>query len=165
MSSTYEGDIIRPLGLVTLYSGYAELEIDDLLDSLSRIEKLDDKVFRWPVGQKIAKAKEIMDRLESDALSELAETLDEALVLFDRRNALVHGAIFSGTTTIKSRASGREQEVSADALTVLARKIFSVKEHICVKRQKTLEPVLDSLEKVDRKWINGCFWTKQPFTW
>jgi len=151
VSSTYEGDIVRPLGLVTLYSGYAELEIDELLDSLSRIEELDEKALRWPVGQKIAKAKEILVGLGSDALRELAETLDEALVLFDRRNALVHGAIFSGTTVTKSRVSGRVQEVSADALTALAREIFSVKEHISVKRQKTLEPVLAFLEKVENK--------------
>ena len=151
MSSTYEGDIIRPLGLVTLYSGYAELEIDDLLDTLSRIREFDEKVLRWPVGQKIAKAKEIIDGLGSDALGDLAQILDDALILFDRRNALVHGAIFAGTTTTKSRVSGREQEVSADALTALAQEIFSVKEHINIKRQRTLEPVLDSLGLVHSK--------------
>lgn len=151
MSSTYEGDIIRPLGLVTLYSGYAELEIDGLLRALSRTEKFNEKVLLRPVGQKIAKAREIMDRLGGDALGELSENLDEALVLFDRRNALVHGAIFAGTTALESRVSGREQKVSADALTTLAREIFNIKERINVNRQKALEPVLDSLKRFERK--------------
>ena len=32
---TYEGDLIRPLGLVTLYFGYAKCEIDAFLQRLN----------------------------------------------------------------------------------------------------------------------------------
>ena len=151
MSGTYEGDIIRPLGLVTLYSGYAELEIDSLLESLLGFGKLDDQVLRWPVGRKLVKAREIIDSLCSEKLNELRQKLDEAIALFDRRNALVHGAIFGGTSVVKSRVSGREQLVSPDALTSLAKEIFSVKEHINANRQRILEPILASIQDVDER--------------
>lgn len=148
MSDAYEGDIIRPLGLVTLYSGYAELEIDALLDSLLRSGCLSDKALTWPVGQKIATALDVVAGLNSDALSELAYKLNEAKLLFDRRNALVHGAIFCSTDVVTSRVTGREQPVSPEALTDLAREIFTVKEHINVNRQRILEPLLASIAHV-----------------
>ena len=34
MNVSFEGDLIRPFGLVTLYFGYAEFEVDALLDAL-----------------------------------------------------------------------------------------------------------------------------------
>lgn len=151
MSGTYEGDIIRPLGLVTLYSGYAELEIDSLLESLSGLGQLDDQALRWPVGQKLAKAREIIDSLDSEKLIELRQKLDEAVALFDRRNALVHGVIFASTSVVRSRVSGREQIVTPDALTGLAHEIFSLKEHINAKRQRTLEPILAAMQDDDRR--------------
>jgi len=151
VSGTYEGDIIRPLGLVTLYSGYAELEIDSLLKSLSGFGKLDDQVLRWPVGQKLAKAREIIDSLCSEKLDELMQKLDEAVALFDRRNGLVHGAILAGTSVVKSRVTGREQPVTPDALTCLAHEIFSVKEHINANRQRILEPILAAMQDVDER--------------
>jgi hypothetical protein len=149
------------LGLVTLYSGYAELEIDALLDSLVRVAKLSDKALNWPVGQKIAKARDIVNGINAEALSELVKKLDEATILFDRRNALVHGAIFGSIEVVVSRATGREQPVSPDALTSLAQpvspdaltslanEIFTVKEHINANRQRVLEPILASIGQED----------------
>jgi len=148
VSDTYEGDIIRPLGLVTLYSGYVELEIDTLLDSLSRSDNLGDRALTWPVGQKIAIALEVVASLNSDALRELVQKLNEAKLLFDRRNALVHNAILCSTDVVTSRVTGREQPVSPEALTDLAREIFTVKEHISANRQRMLEPLLASIAPV-----------------
>lgn len=37
---TYEGDLIRPLGLVTLNFGYAEYEIDSFLQRLSNAGRI-----------------------------------------------------------------------------------------------------------------------------
>ena len=150
MSSTYEGDIIRPLGLVTLYSGYAELEIDALLRSLSRVEDVGEKAINWLIGQKVSKARSIIHRLNADSLNEIVMKLDEATVLFDRRNALVHGAIFCSTETVISRVTGREQQVTPEALTSLARDIFAVKEHISANRQRVLEPILIAREQDKR---------------
>jgi hypothetical protein len=33
MYEAYEGDLVRPLGFVTLYSAYAEGELDELIES------------------------------------------------------------------------------------------------------------------------------------
>ena len=151
MNGAYEGDVIRPLGLVTLYFGYAELEINTLLQTLSRAGYADEQWLNWPVGQKIKKALEIVTGLNAEVLSELVRKLEEAKILFDRRNALVHGAIFCSSKTVESRTTGREQPVSPDALTSLANEIFNVKEHINANRQRSLEPILDSsrLEESD----------------
>jgi hypothetical protein len=151
MSGAYEGDIIRPLGLVTLYSGYAELEIDALLSSISRVGNLSEKAFNWPVGKKIAKAQDIVSGLNAEGLSELMSKLDEATTLFDMRNALVHGTILGSTEVVVSRVTGREQPVSPDALTSLANDIFAVKEHINKNRQRVLEPILASMWQEDER--------------
>lgn len=147
MSGAYEGDIIRPLGLVTLYSGYAELEIGALLASLARVGVLRNKALNWPVGQKIAKAQDIINGLNTEALSELVSKLGEARILFDRRNALVHGAIFGSIEVVKSRVTGRQQPVSPEALTNLANELFTVREHINANRQRVLEPILASIRQ------------------
>jgi hypothetical protein len=145
MSGSYEGDIVRPLGLISLYAGYAELEIDSLLESLSILESLDAPSFQSPVGRKLTYAKEVIDSLPSEGLAALQQKLDEALVLFDRRNALVHNAIFTCTQTVTSRVSGREQKVSPESLTELAQQIFSCKEHINANRQRVLEPLIATM--------------------
>ena len=142
MNGAYEGDIIRPLGLVTLYSGYAELEIDALLNCLSEVGDVGKKALTWPVGQKIAKARDILSGLNAETLNELLLKLDAATLLFVRRNALVHGAIFSCTKIVESRVTGHQQHVSPDTLTNLANEIFDVKEHINKNRQRVLEPLL-----------------------
>lgn len=142
MTDVYEGDIIQPLGLITLYAGYAELEIDRLLESLSSLSQIDDQKRRWPVGQKIVHARKLVNGLHTDRLDELEKVLAEAIKLFDRRNALVHSAIFSSTSVVSSRVSGREQPISPEALINLADDIFEIKEQIALKRQRLLEPVL-----------------------
>ena len=147
MSGEYEGDIIRPLGLVTLYFGYAALEIDALLQTLSKAEYADERSLKWPVGQKISKVLEVVVGLKAEVLDELVRKLEEAKILCDRRNALVHGAIFGSTETVASRVTGRDQPVSPDALTSLANEIFSVKEHSIYNRQRLLEPMLKSIRQ------------------
>jgi len=53
VSSTFEGDLIRPLGLVILYCGHAEREVDNLLAALSNLESFDNAKRRWTVDQKL----------------------------------------------------------------------------------------------------------------
>jgi hypothetical protein len=71
MTDGYASDIIRPLGLVTLYAGYAELEIDTLLESLSALHDFKDQKRKWPVGQKLAQARRIVSALNSDRRNRL----------------------------------------------------------------------------------------------
>ncbi len=134
---------------MALFSGYAELEIDALLNSLSRVEHRGAKANSCSVGRKIAEALVILNKFNTEALNELVHKLDEATHLFDRRNALVHAAIFQSTDVVASRVTGREQEVSPDALTALANEIFAVKECIAANRQRVLEPLLASARQED----------------
>ena len=120
-----------------------------MLDSFSRVGILSAKALNWPVGQKITKARDLLNELNAEALNELVQKLDEATLLFDRRNALVHGAIFCSTDVEATRVTGREQRVSPDALTDLANEIFTVKEHINANRQRVLEPLLASARQED----------------
>lgn len=53
MTEIYEGDLIRPLGLVTLYFAYAEAELDLLLEQLESIEP--SKKPLHTVGSKLAR--------------------------------------------------------------------------------------------------------------
>ena len=54
-----DGDIVRGLGFVALYSAYLEEQIDNLLFKLSEVEEFTDEEQRWPVSRKIKKAKAI----------------------------------------------------------------------------------------------------------
>lgn len=141
----FEGDTIRPLGLVTLNAGYAEAELDELLAALGDIEIYDDRKRQWPVGQKLRHAKNLVGGLKP-GFTGLVDLLDEATRLFDRRNALVHSAIYSGTKSVVSRVSGSEQDVSADALTKLASSLSDCRFRIRAFRQRTLEPWLAQQE-------------------
>ena len=146
MTGSYEGDIIRPLGLVTLYAAYAEREIDALIRSLSALAEPDGPKQGSTVGQKLILARQLVDGLPDETLAGLKLVLEESIKLFDRRNALVHNAIFSSTSVVESRVTGQEQAVSAEALTTLAEEIFAAKERICAFRQRSLEPLLADME-------------------
>jgi hypothetical protein len=48
---TFEGDLIRPLGLVTLYFGYAEFEVNALLAVMKEVGLLAEVPAGVPFGQ------------------------------------------------------------------------------------------------------------------
>ena len=70
MTGSYEGDLIRPLGLVTLYAAYAEGEIDELLSALPSEKPFDALKREWPVGRKLSYALTLVRKLKSDQLAE-----------------------------------------------------------------------------------------------
>jgi len=51
MADIFAGDLIRPLGILTLYFAYAEYEVDLFLEFLSPIEPFDEKWRQWSVGR------------------------------------------------------------------------------------------------------------------
>jgi hypothetical protein len=139
---TYEGDAVRPLGLGTLNAAYAEQEIDELLSALGEIDCYDDRKRQWPVGRRLEHAKSLVAGLNGSELVQLLDLIDEAAKLFDRRNALVHNAIYSGTKVVVSRVSGSEQSVSADALTELATLLSNFRHRLRSLRQRIFKPWL-----------------------
>jgi hypothetical protein len=144
VSDTFEGDIIRPLGLVTLYFAYAEGELDELLDALSVREPFDDAKRQWPVGQKLRHAQQLLRGLGADELAALDAALDEARVLFDRRNTIVHGRIYAGGRLLSNRQNAPKR-ITPSELTELAELIFRCKERIFAERCKQLLPLLARL--------------------
>jgi hypothetical protein len=145
MTGTYEGDLIRPLGLVTLYAAYAEGEIDELLGALPSETPFDGPKRQWPVGRKLSHALKLVRKLRSDQLAGLTSALKEAQTLFSKRNILVHSQIFSGGRIVSNRPDALIPKVSAEDLTQLAEQIFACKEHICMHRCQHLLPILTSL--------------------
>ena len=62
MNVSFEGDLIRPLGLVTLYFGYAEFEVDALLKALESAGFPIDISSNIPLGRKLAMARDVLSR-------------------------------------------------------------------------------------------------------
>jgi hypothetical protein len=120
-----DGDIIRGLGFVTLYSAYAEEQADNLLERLSQIDAFDDQKRKWPISQKLRHALELIERLRSAELADLKKVLRDGWALFDRRNEVVHGRIYPGRRkspdTLKSgRPNVPEREIKPEELYELA---------------------------------------------
>jgi hypothetical protein len=147
MSGLYEGDLIRPLGLVTLYFAYAEAEIDMLIDALPSSEAYDDKKRQWSVGRKLAYAQKLTKQMHAESLNGLKAILNEAKVHFERRNAIIHSSIFAGGRMVSNRKTVPNQQISANELNQLAELIWSCKEQISMFRCRHIPPLLAETEK------------------
>jgi hypothetical protein len=141
VSESFDGDLIRPLGLVTLNFAYAEFELDLLLEDLAPVETIDGSPRSWTVGKKLGKARVVLRRLRDSRLSGLEQTLTEARLLFRRRNILVHSCIVAGGRVLDSRGV-RATKTSAQDLISLAESIFSCKERIGAHRQRVVRPLM-----------------------
>ena len=139
MIGAYEGDLIRPLGLVTLYFAYAEGEIDELLSILNTSAP---STLNWPVGQKLSRALELVEALKLPELAALVDTLREAQALANLRNQLVHGRLFAGGRLKSPNPTTPDVFISAEEIAQLAERIFTCKEHLFVHRCRHLLPAL-----------------------
>lgn len=88
-----DGDIVRGLGFVTLYSAWVEEEVDNLLRLMSPVEPFDNRVQRWNISRKLNHAARIVRYLNSPELNGLPEALAMGVQLFERRNEVIHGRI------------------------------------------------------------------------
>jgi hypothetical protein len=91
-----EGDLIRPLGLVTLYFGYAEFEVDALLDALVGVGLSVGMPRNASLGHKLAVVREVLSRQKIAEASQLIAIVDEVRPLIELRNILVHSSIVAG---------------------------------------------------------------------
>lgn len=147
MSAAIEGDLIRPLGLVTLYFAYAEYELDLLLEDLDPLEPFSDEKRQRQVGWKLGQAQRLLGKFRPEGLDELLGKLAEARALFERRNTLVHSCIFAGGRVVSSRPGVPEGRTSPEELDALAEQIFSWKAHIHAYRFKKVQPLLALIGK------------------
>lgn len=102
-----DGDIVRGLGFVSMYSAWVEEDIDDVLRLLSPVEPFDEKKQRWQISRKLKNAANLVRSLKSSGLDGLPEALEGVIELFERRNELVHGRIYAGHDNIDYVQSGR----------------------------------------------------------
>ncbi len=147
MSSSYESDMVRPLGLMTLYFGYAEYELDSFLERLATAGLLPDTWCQRPFGQKLALLTDALRTLAAGIQPGLGSLLDEARELLDQRNKLIHGCILAGGRVVSGRTGVEHRRTSADELTTLAEQVFSWKERMWSYRWKVVEPLLTSRSK------------------
>jgi hypothetical protein len=146
---TYEGDLIRPLGLVTLYFGYAEYEIDSFLQRLSDAGRIPSTWSQRPIGQKLSLITEALEKSQPEIQAALKVLLVEAHSLLEQRNTLIHGCILNGGRITSGRAGIDEKRTSVEELNALAENIFNWKERLWVFRWKRVEPLLAALSGPD----------------
>ena len=145
MLRSLESDILGPLGLVTLYFAYVDAELDKLIEALSQRAPSEEIRRQWPVGRKLKYAEQLIaiaDHGRND-FAALAGALNDAAVLVERKNALVHrcvhmqGRAGNGTSVAHTM-------VSAEEITQLANSILDCNERLYLLGRGRLQPVADS---------------------
>jgi hypothetical protein len=143
---SFEGDLIRPLGLVTLYFGYAEFEVDALLDALIGVGLAVDKPRNASLGQKLAVLREVLSRQKMAEAGQVIAIADEVRPLIGLRNTLVHSSIVAGGCVRPSDRARPDIIVTPEQLTQLAEAIFTWKERLSATRQLRLMPALQRMK-------------------
>lgn len=144
MNGAFEGDLIRPLGLVTLNFGYAEYELDSFVERLSLAGLAPESWAQRPIGQKLVLLAESVRALDTSVQAELDALLDEARRLLDQRNSLVHGCLLLGGRIVSGRSGFIQKSTSVQDLNLLADAAFRWKEGLWSYRWKQVEPLLKS---------------------
>jgi hypothetical protein len=143
---SFEGDLIRPLGLVTLYFGYAEFEVDALLDALVGVGLAVATPRIASLGQKLAVVREVLSRRKLAEAGELIAIVDDGRPLIELRNTLVHSSIVAGGRVRPSDKARSDMTVTPEQLTQLTDAIFTWKERLSATRQLRLMPALQRTE-------------------
>ncbi len=147
MYGAFEGDLVRPLGFVTLHASYAEGELDELLAVLPAKESYKDDKRKWTVGRKLNYAQRLVRELRSPDLIDLQATLEEAKALFEQRNELVHGRLFAGGRLVSNRDGTSERRVSQEEVVRLAEQLFNWKERLWLCRCRHVIPLLSPIDE------------------
>jgi len=138
----FEGDLIRPLGLVTLYFGYAEFTVNQLLAWIKEIGLPAETPAAMPLGQRIGVLRDALAGFRRKETQEVLDLLEAGRPILARRNNLVHACILAKGRVISNDGSGRETTVTPQQLCELAEQIISWKDRLDVTFQKQLLPVL-----------------------
>ena len=119
-----DGDIVRGLGFVALYSAYLEEQIDNLLLLLNPVEEYGEDKRRWKISRKIKHVKPILGALEFEGRDDLIADLCTCKELFEDRNRFVHGRMYGNYDRPDTLKSGRpnipDTEVNSAELYKLA---------------------------------------------
>ena len=129
-----DGDITRGLGFVSMYSAWVEEDVDDILRMLSPIQAYEEKNQRLQISQKLKNAAQIIEQLECEELRELPVALRTGIVLFEKRNSVVHGRIYADFDKKVYVQSGRPnvptRVVTSAELYELANEFTNYRDHL-----------------------------------
>lgn len=142
MSGSFEGDLIRPLGVVTLNFGYLEAEVNGLLKRLQESGVSIDVSRAAPLGQRLAEFTRVIQQLQVPAAAEVLALLEESKPLIDKRNALIHAGIFAKGRVVPNDPTKPEYFVTPESLSDFAEQVFSWKERLNAAIQLRLLPAL-----------------------
>lgn len=142
MCGSFEGDLIRPLGLVTLYFGYVEAEVNSLLAMLRENGVPIAIPALAPLGQRLAEFASTLQGVAGSGAAEVLGLLEESKSLIEQRNALVHASILAKGRVIPNDSARSEFSVTPDQLTALAEQAFHWKERLSAAVQMRLLPAL-----------------------
>lgn len=148
-----DGDIVRALGFVTMYTAWVEEDVDDLLRMMESVEPFDEKKQRWQISRKLEHAAKLVRLLKSDDLDSLPSALEGAVELFDHRNEFVHGRIYAGHDRVDYIKGGRPnaptKPITSSELYALANDIWNYRGHL-------IGPQLFRLPRAIERYRNGA---------
>lgn len=129
-----DGDVIKGLGFVALYTAYLEESVDECVDVLLAADpEPDDRMHRRPTSEKVRYSQRQLERLAPlpAELSQLPAVLAYVIELLEQRNQLVHGRIYAEYGAPDRLRSGRrgvpDREVTSAELYELANTIFEIR--------------------------------------
>lgn len=142
MSGYFEGDLIRPLGLVTLYFGYAEAQVNTLIEMLNECGLKIAVSSTASLGYRVSALSDALKPLSCDGVADIQDILAEAKALLEQRNSLIHGCIFTKGRVVPNDSNKNAFYVTPEDLTALADRVFNWKERLDSKVQRQLIPAL-----------------------
>jgi hypothetical protein len=90
-----DGDVVRAVGFIAIYSARLEARIHNLLVLLSPITPYPEDEHRWQISRKIGACKKRLAELDAQGHGDLLSDLDKCKEHFEWRNEILHSQPFS----------------------------------------------------------------------
>ncbi len=132
MTIADNGDVIKGIGYVAIYSAYLEESIDNCIELLITKGLLNEELRKSQVSRKIKEFKNCLNRMpqKPSRFAEMITSLDVARDLLEHRNQLLHGRIYStpaGDRLESARVGVPDREISSGEAYELANKLFDMR--------------------------------------
>ena len=127
-----DGDIVKGIGFVAIYSANIEESIDECLKLLISSNQIDQDVMKWQTSRKLKELKNWLENAQKkpSRYMNLKMALDAASALLEDRNKLIHGSIYAtplGDIIKSSRQDVPEREIKSEEVYDLANEIFELR--------------------------------------
>ena len=127
------GDVIKGIGYVAIYAAYLEESIDDCMEHLIQNGLIHEDARKWQASRKLKEFKSCVEAMvqKPSRYQTLIESIDEAKLLLERRNQLIHGRIYSthqGDILKSSRTGVADREIQSSEAYELANELFKLRD-------------------------------------